>query len=535
MVNFSWVKMETSRKTGRGLTGLLLLLAMSILIACPAGAVDFEVAGAPLSFNGYLNQAVMFGDADEDKLTDYDTIGYFRQAVMQALLEFDYKPTYDTRLFVSGLLNVDWAYEILQNNSEWQEKNFDESKSELFVMNEAYSLLKECHFSWMPGNYIIRAGKQVVVWGETDAIRITDQVNPVDNRRGAGDLEFETSIIPIWLLKTEYYPEISSSWMYDLGLELIFNPNADFVGNWNNGTLGNEVAGIWAPYKYSNGYLVGGLNKDLTEPDRWDSEGYEYGGRLRSNIANSLITLSYFNGVSNSPVYELGSFGDFDFGKYTFKDTDVVNAAATGEHPRLKFFGATFLRDLEALDMSSIGISSPVMSMEALYGNDNKYEVATDRAGGTKIEKFDEIRYSVGFAWKVRLPWLNPTDTFTINPTFIHQKALDYPDYIDGWVKGAGGDGPMVSKDYKADGLYKNMYTISTLIYTFYSHAKWMPQIFWLHNIWDRESGDAIRCKLAYKPNSTWSFDTTAMIFTNDGMATMDNKDYISFTAKYQW
>ncbi len=74
-------------------------------------------------------------------------------------------------------------------------------------------------------------GKQIVSWGELLAFRIMDQINPLDGRRGFLDIEFETTIIPIWLFRADYYPKIKLSWLQDLGFEFVYNPNADFIPN----------------------------------------------------------------------------------------------------------------------------------------------------------------------------------------------------------------------------------------------------------------------------------------------------------------
>jgi hypothetical protein len=42
--------------------------------------------------------------------------------------------------------------------------------------------------------------KQIVLWGEMDGIRHTAPINPLDQRRGLTDAEFETTIIQIWLI-----------------------------------------------------------------------------------------------------------------------------------------------------------------------------------------------------------------------------------------------------------------------------------------------------------------------------------------------
>ena len=54
---------------------------------------------------------------------------------------------------------------------------------------------------------------------------------PLDSRHGLGDVEFENTIIPIWLLRAEFYPRITTKWLQDLAIEFVFNFNADHIYN----------------------------------------------------------------------------------------------------------------------------------------------------------------------------------------------------------------------------------------------------------------------------------------------------------------
>jgi hypothetical protein len=93
---------------------------------------------------------------------------------------------------------------------------------------------------------MVRAGKQIVVWGETDGFRLMDQINPLDQRRGFADVEFESTIIPIWLMRLNYSPKLNSDWLLDLGFEFTFNPNAEFIPN-QDILPGNDMEGSGRP------------------------------------------------------------------------------------------------------------------------------------------------------------------------------------------------------------------------------------------------------------------------------------------------
>ena len=198
---------------------------------------------------GYVQQGVAYGiepgSYNNEKTGYFDTKKDFQSFLFQALLEARYEPDPNFRIFVSGKLNADWAYEIYDQNKEWRDKGFDKGRNRLFFFDNDKDLLSEAHITWTPGAFNFRLGKQVVAWGETDGFRLMDQINPQDTRRGMGDVQFENSILPLWLVKAEYTTPVKSTWLSELGYQVVFNPNLQFRGN-ERIEPGNETYGIWS-------------------------------------------------------------------------------------------------------------------------------------------------------------------------------------------------------------------------------------------------------------------------------------------------
>ena len=152
----------------------------------------------------------------------YDTEAGLQSALMNLFMESEYRVLPEFKFYASGKFTVDWAYQLNAGRDSWEDKGFDKSRHRFNVDDRYWQLLNEAHVTWTPKNLFFRLGKQVVSWGEMDAYRIMDQINPLDSRRGFADVEFENTIIPIWLLRTEYYPRISTSWLQDFGLGIRF-------------------------------------------------------------------------------------------------------------------------------------------------------------------------------------------------------------------------------------------------------------------------------------------------------------------------
>jgi len=75
----------------------------------------------------------------------------------------------------------------------------------------------------------IKAGRQVVVWGKSDTIRITDILNPLDNRRPAM-VDIEELRLPEGMVKLDYY---TGNWRVSpiIIVEQRFNKNPPFGGD----------------------------------------------------------------------------------------------------------------------------------------------------------------------------------------------------------------------------------------------------------------------------------------------------------------
>ena len=95
--------------------------------------------------------------------------------------------------------NAKWYYDAIYDlrdvhysNDELKEQRHE---TELFDAYAEGSLTE---------NLDIKAGRQVVVWGRSDTIRITDVLNPLDNRR-PGMVDIEDLRLPVGMVKADYF------------------------------------------------------------------------------------------------------------------------------------------------------------------------------------------------------------------------------------------------------------------------------------------------------------------------------------------
>ena len=118
------------------------------------------------------------------------------QAQTSLYLQLDGKLSDDWKIRVSADAFYDAIYEI-RSDQEYQEKVLDDYKTQL--------RLDDTYIHGRVGSDIdIKAGRQIVVWGKSDNIRITDIINPTDNRL-PGMTDIEDLRLSVGMLKLDYY------------------------------------------------------------------------------------------------------------------------------------------------------------------------------------------------------------------------------------------------------------------------------------------------------------------------------------------
>ncbi|MBI5014815.1 MAG: hypothetical protein HZB55_04910 [Deltaproteobacteria bacterium] len=507
-----------------------------------SGATEFTIGGSPASLMGYVNQGVTYG-IDKD---DFNNKKGFNSAVFSALLEGDYRPNRDLKFYGAGKITADWAYPLLAGNDEWKDKEFDESRDEIYLDTGWNKMLHEAHVTWAPGGIFVRAGKQIVSWGETDGFRLMDQINPVDQRRGLGDVEFENTIIPLWLLRVDYYIQPQVGWLQDIGLETVFNPNAEFQAN-RPIDLGNDDSGIWAPNvgvgplpteftlvdtnddgvpdtpvptAFAPGQL-GSFHKHKEEPDAWDPSGFEFGARLKAVVSDTIVTLNYFNGLSNDAQLRIAGPPDLTLAP---DGKPLLHLPMQYRYPRFRMAGATFTGDFPSLTASFLGGVAPVLRLEGFYGFQNTF--GTDD-GFSKYVQRDEVRYIVGVDWKVKASFLNPKAYFFLSGQFYHRKILDFDSDTP-----AGQD----LKDFLGN-VRENNYATSLAVNTTYFHNKLTPSFFWLRDI--SLNGNMYKFQLTYDQSDRWHYILGALLLDGNeeakGFEPLKKKDQVFATIKYRF
>jgi hypothetical protein len=149
-----------------------------------------------LSLDGYFKLGStynMYHHEAEGTDTDWHGLSRLRAELM---LELDAKISESWQARIAGHGFYDFAYRI-QGRDKFTQEVLDENESEI-----------ELGEVWLLGSITdqldLKAGRQIVVWGKSDNIRVTDVLNPLDLRE-PGLTDLENLRLPVAMTKLDYF------------------------------------------------------------------------------------------------------------------------------------------------------------------------------------------------------------------------------------------------------------------------------------------------------------------------------------------
>jgi len=145
------------------------------------------------SFNGNIAFKTAYGYRSHN----VDGVDYqgFNQAQTALYLEADYKINSDWKMRLSGDAFYDAIYDL--RNEPYNDDVLDAYHTQL-RLDDTYIQGR------ITRDIDIKIGRQIVVWGKSDSIRVTDVINPLDNRN-PGMTDIEDLRLPTTMVKVDYY------------------------------------------------------------------------------------------------------------------------------------------------------------------------------------------------------------------------------------------------------------------------------------------------------------------------------------------
>ena len=121
----------------------------------------------------------------------------FNQAQTSVYLQFDTKLSDNWKLRVSGDAFYDAIYALRDNTNDFSQEVLDDYETQL-RLDDTYIQGR------ITNSLDLKVGRQIVVWGKSDSIRITDVINPLDNRL-PGMTDIEDLRLSVGMTKFDYY------------------------------------------------------------------------------------------------------------------------------------------------------------------------------------------------------------------------------------------------------------------------------------------------------------------------------------------
>ena len=107
------------------------------------------------------------------------------------------------KVFVDGEVNDDMTYHIEAQGFKDPEAVANHQSSKSYTKRDP---LREAYIDTNVNDWALRLGKQQVVWGTADGMKLLDNINPTDFTEMAQD-QMADSRIPVWMLNAEKFTE----------------------------------------------------------------------------------------------------------------------------------------------------------------------------------------------------------------------------------------------------------------------------------------------------------------------------------------
>jgi len=445
-------------------------VAVVFLFSFSASAAEYDYGdGKILYVNGYVETLIGFGSNDEPSYNaaagQYMTSGNpngVNQVLITGYVETQLKWGRDFEFRTAWRMQGDQVDDFRESD-HWK-NTYGLADDNLNFDDDIDDIIREFNVAYFSEYFSCRIGKQQLVWGEVDGLRIMDQINPLDLRRGFifydADAGFGDSRIPLWMVKTELNTgmDFEAGGLSDLGLELTWIPDVD---PFNRFEIGPREGGTYG-YPVPDGYYLGPgaglrqLNVHHEDPSR-TVDNSSFAARLKFNYLGAFMTLNYFYGWSAdgylAPDTNPGLMG-FGLNPWAGPTGNIGDGAGLVFDVALKTYrqktaGFTLSRQLVFLQpfMKMMGqFDTPILRVEALYQFDKKYNVSNPFMAalppafniplqppfgppGDYVDESDEIRWMMGLDWfALRIPWINSKNKVTLSSQFINFHIMDHQD-----------------------------------------------------------------------------------------------------------
>ncbi len=272
-----------------------------------------NVASQPFGFTGKVTQQVAFSYNDD---APHDNISSLKSSL---LLDYEHKFDNEFKFKTNGKAYYDAIYDI-RGESKYTNDELNELQSEVELF-DAYVEGK------ITNSLDMKLGRQVVVWGRSDTIRVTDVLNPLDNRRPAM-VDIEDLRLPVAMAKFDYFV---GDWRVTpiAILEQRFSKNPPYGSAFNPSSLPSLKSENYNDVTpaLSIGGEFSGWDVNFYGAKIRDDGGYVYGGKIQHdkvNMLGSAVNILSGSWLVKSELAYLNGLKYTTIPNKTFNRTDVL-------------------------------------------------------------------------------------------------------------------------------------------------------------------------------------------------------------------
>jgi len=353
-----------------------------------------------------------------------------------------------------------------------------------------------------------RIGRQNIVWGEADAVRLLDTVNPLDNSwhpfEGGGEV-FDHTRIPLWMIRATF--DLPNGYSVDGFInpgDFVPTNNPDIGAPWNVNPLPRDGFGGVPP----GTFLVS------DDVDKWRGKT-QAGIRLLGSLGTDFnYTLNYLSLIDQDGVVEtVGAVPFFAPPPAPPGPPVAVLPVLAQTYDRVNMVGGSFNANLDSLAL--------VVRGELLYAFDKRFARSAPPRNpppsSLGAEKRDEYKILLGFDRPTFI--FSQTQTMNISGQVIYTRRESGPIAID--INGA----PARKQE--------TLLTL-TLSQPFYGSQYTADFL----TVYDTDSAYWVQPQLRWQPNNQWRVWAYYNWFggsENRSFGAFDHMDELNFAVSYQF
>ncbi|MFH1655210.1 MAG: DUF1302 family protein [Candidatus Omnitrophota bacterium] len=443
-----------------------------------------------LELAGYFANETAFGFSDEhDQLQKMKNIANFKA---------NYRFNDSFEFYTEIKTWYDAAYDI---ENRYRDLTHEEKNIKL-RMPVKMQWLRECFFDIYTPRLDARLGKQQVVWGTTDGVRILDLVNPLDYREWTLK-DYSEIRIPLWMLKFE------GELMMNGHLQFLFIP--DYEPNYYppaEAPFSPRTSIIAAQIAAATPAFINTTTVDERPARRF--ENAKIGLRWRN-----IIETGPFSGLE----YTLNYLHTYDFASSYYADASafpLVRVARRAE--QIEVFGGSFSK---SITKGIIGDFAKGWTLrgEFAYVTGGAMSFGTDEKINSPID-VDQYNYALGFDKTFLTNWLFSFQFIQLISDAREEYDTDKYTLLFGATRGP---------------LDETETILTCKIGTDFMHERLKPEVL---VIYTDDNDWRISPKVSFEINDNWNIAAGLHIFEGRPQhlnGQFDDNDQIFLETKYSW